>query len=83
MAGSPGLKIYTAEGEYVAACKRFEDAACLVSFLGHGATVRADHAKKYTLWTEGKDGTASESYDKATETMIGRDNAAYFAGVRS
>jgi len=65
MAASPFWKVYDAAGEYQAACKRPEEAACLVDFLGEGATIRAGHDR--VVWTEGKDGRASDSYDAVAE----------------
>ena len=70
MAGSPELKIYTADGRYVAALKEYEAAAAVVTFYGEGATVRLGHSKSLTVWTEGVDGVAAVSYDEAAATMI-------------
>jgi hypothetical protein len=65
-------KIYNPSGEYVAACAYAEDAAALASVLGDGTTVRADHSKAWTCWTEGVDGNAYESYDEAAAHMRSR-----------
>lgn len=70
MAGSPKWKVYDADGEYRAACKYLEEAACLVDFLGDGSTIRAGHDKRWTVWTEGKDGKAGESYDVVAAACI-------------
>ena len=73
MAATPQFKVFNAEGEYVASVKYFEDAACLMSFYGEGASVRAGHGKKETLWTEGRESfSAGESYDDAAEVMASR-----------
>ena len=72
MAASPRFKVYDAAGRYRASCHEMEDAACLVSFLGEGATVRVDHAKRFTVWTEGADGLAFMSYDKTADVMEDR-----------
>ena len=72
MSGTPKLKIYDAGGTYQASVKEYEAAAALVSFYGPGATVRSGHQKRWTLWTEGEDGEAYESYDAAAQTMIER-----------
>lgn len=73
MAASPDLKVFCPQGEYVAACKRYEDAACLASFYGDGATIRLGHAKRLTLWTEGaEEFGAGESYDRAANVMADR-----------
>lgn len=71
MASSPRFKVYTREGEYVAACKHAEHAAAIVGLEGEGATVRLDH--KHIIWREGaEDGCALESYDYAAEIMHSR-----------
>lgn len=73
MAGSPILKVYTAEGEYVAACWHAEDAAALVAIYGDGATIRRGHLKRDVVWTEGAEDTrAGESYDLVAATVNGR-----------
>jgi len=61
MASSPHFKVYDQDGIYQAACKDICAAAVLVAFYGDGATVRSGHTK--VIWTEGVDGSASESYD--------------------
>lgn len=70
MAASPQWKVYLGK-DYRAACKYIEEAACLVSFLGDGATIRADHA--LIVWREGQeDQPASESYDHVTQVVHAR-----------
>lgn len=77
MAGSPILKVYTAEGEYVAACWHPEDAAALVAIYGDGATIRRGHLKRDIVWTEGAEDTrAGESFDLVAATVNGRINRA-------
>lgn len=69
MAASPRWKVYRGS-EYLAACKHVEEAAVLVAFLGDGATIRLDHAARFTVWTEGKeDQSAGESYDHVVSTV--------------
>ena len=68
MAGSPQYKVYSPSGEYVAACKEIEHAAAIIgAFYAYpeepGATIRYGHSKKWTLFTQGIDGDAGESYD--------------------
>jgi len=76
MAGSPHLKVYNAQGEYIGCVKHYEDAACLVASYGDGASVRLGHNKKLTLWNEGSESfTADESYDRAGELMREREQA--------
>lgn len=67
MAASPTWKVY-ANKDYRAACKAVEEAACLVAFLGDGATIRCEHT--LIVWTEGEeDQPAAESYDHVAETV--------------
>ena len=75
MAASPQWKVFNELGEYVAACKYFEDAAAVVGMCDKGATIRLGHAKKYTLWIEGIDGLAGDSYDHCTEVCLNRIDA--------
>ncbi len=63
MAQSPKFKVFDADGNYQASCKEIEAAAALMSLYSNGATIRIDHSPKWTVWTEGTDGWASESYD--------------------
>lgn len=68
MAASPEWKIYSSDGEYMAATKYAEDAAVLVGAMGEGATVRCSHSKKHIVWTEGNETiSASESFDECAE----------------
>lgn len=68
MSASPSLKIYSADGEYVASCKYCEDAAALVAMHGDGTTIRHGHSN--IVWTEGKETQpASESYDFVARTI--------------
>ena len=69
MAGAPHWKVYNAVNEYVAACKFVEDAAAVVSLYSDGATIRNGHAKRDTVWTEGADGAAGESYDHVRQVV--------------
>ncbi len=61
MASTPQWKVYTAEREYIAACKHVEDAAALLAIQEDGATIRYGH--NVIAWTQGADGDAGESYD--------------------
>lgn len=67
MAASPVWKVYTKDGEYVASCKDTEGASLLMNLYGEGSTIRHDHRR--IVWTEGVDGTASESYDGTAEVI--------------
>jgi hypothetical protein len=61
------MKIYTAQGDYVASCVDTGCAAALMSMLGDGATIRNGHTLKHTLWREGSEThSAAESYDYVT-----------------
>lgn len=71
MAATPQLKIYNPQGEYVAACKYFEDAAILVGGYGEGASIRLGHGR--VIWREGSEEfSASDSADGAREVMLAR-----------
>jgi len=72
MAASPNLKVFDANGKYMAACHEMEAAASLAAFYGPGSTVRYGHSKRVVLWTEGQDGQAGESYDAAAQVMYQR-----------
>lgn len=72
MAQSPRFKVYDAAGVYQAACKEPEAAAAVVSIYGPGATIRAGHSKRDTVWVEGDDGDAGDSYDVVAERVLGR-----------
>lgn len=64
-------RVYNSDGEYVALLKHPEDAAALVSCLGEGTTICAEHKK--ALWREGaEDEPASESYDHVAEVVMRR-----------
>jgi hypothetical protein len=71
MAASPGLKVYAASGEYIAACKHATDAAAVVAARGVGATIRDGH--KLVVWQEGSEAQpASESFDFVAGLVDGR-----------
>lgn len=72
MAGAPRFKVYSRDGEYVAATKRPEEAGAVVSMLGNGATIRDGHSPKRIVWTEGVDGHDGASYDVIAETVYAR-----------
>lgn len=83
MAATPRLKVHNPQGEYIASCKHYEDAACLAGLYGEGATIRhADLARKdAVIWREGKERiSAAESYDEAAAIMLDRVNDAYNHG---
>lgn len=84
MAAAPQFKIFDSQGEYMGACKEVEGASALVSFYGEGATIRNGHPKKTTVWTEGADGRASESYDATGKIIVRRvrEQAAHDAAYR-
>ncbi len=51
-------------GKLVARVHFVEDAAALVALYGDGATIRRTiGGKSVTVWTQGKDGEAGDSYD--------------------
>ena len=59
---SPKWKVYTAGKNYVASVADTEGASLLMDLYGDGSTIRLGH--KIIVWTEGKDGRASQSYDQ-------------------
>ena len=84
MSGSPRLKIFNSQGEYIGCVKHYEDAACLVASYGTGATVRFGHSKRQTLWNEGaEDFSAGDSYDQAGQIMRQREDAIWGRPVTS
>lgn len=56
-------KVFSPSGEYVASCHYAEDAAAVVAGYGSGAKIRWGHLARDTVWTDGKDGSAADSYD--------------------
>jgi hypothetical protein len=62
MGASPKWKVYDAGNNYVASVRDVDGASLLMDFYGDGSTIRLDHRR--IVWTEGKDGKASESYDE-------------------
>lgn len=71
MAASPPLKVHNPQGEYVASCKHYEDAAMIVAAYGDGAKIK--HVHGGLLWHEGcEEISASESYDRAAQIMAAR-----------
>jgi hypothetical protein len=63
MGAAPRWKVYSGTGDLRACCKNLEEAAAVVGLLGEGATIRDGHLKRRTVWTEGNDGYAADSYD--------------------
>lgn len=59
-------KVYVG-AEIRGAARYAEDAAAQVAAYGPGASVRDVHNR--TVWREGEDGTAADSYDAAAEHM--------------
>lgn len=78
MAATPKFKVFSPDGEYIAACKYPEDAGALASLEGAGATIRTGHARRHIVWTEGIDGVAYYSYavvEKTIRSKISFENA--------
>ena len=73
MAASPAWKVYSARGEYIASFKYPEDAASLLCSRGDGTQLRAAHAPRFVVWTEGNEEcTAGESMDTVATTAYAR-----------
>ena len=70
MAASPRFKVYDETGTYQAACKELEAAAALTAFYGEGSTIRLDH--RQTVYTNGIDSDAGESYDEVAELALAK-----------
>ena len=80
MAATPRLKVHNPDGEYIASCKHYEDAACLVASYGTGAVIKhADLGRgNQVIWREGSERVAAaESYDEAAQIMAERVSAAF------
>ncbi len=78
MAASPRWKVYDKDGNYQAAVKEVEAAACLVDFYGLGATIRNGHNSSDIMWNEGREEVdAHESYDTVASTVHDRYMKAY------
>ena len=80
MAATPRLKVHNPNGEYIASCKHYEDAACLAALYGAGAVIKhADLSRmNEVIWREGSERIAAgESYDEAASIMQARVSAAY------
>lgn len=74
MAGTPRLKVYNPDGEYVASFKFAEDAAMYVAAAGTNYTIRDGH--KFIVWSEGHEiQPAAESYDTVAECVYARMEA--------
>lgn len=75
MARTPEYKVYSPDGEYLAACRYPMHAAALVGIHGEGGTIRQGHS--LVLWIEGAEGwDAAESYDRTAEIVRLREEAA-------
>ena len=73
MASAPQWKVFNPQGEYVAACKHVEDAACLVAMYGDGAEIRHGHSPRDFVWCEGSETlSAGESYDGVADVVAAR-----------
>jgi len=76
VANSPNFKVYSPAGEYVAACKHAEDAACLAALYGDDATIRYRH--RHVVWEEGNENQpADESYDYVAKVILDRVRAIF------
>ena len=83
MAASPKWKVFDANGTYQAACKEIEAAACLLTLYGDGASIRFDHRKTSTVFVQGEDGDAGESYDQVATFAEAKERTIHCAGVRA
>ena len=72
MGASPNYKVFNPAGEYIAATVHLEDAAAIVALYGKGASIRDGHAMSRTLWVDGSDGSAADSYDRVVVIALER-----------
>ena len=72
MAGAPKSKFFDAAGKYMGSTKEYVIAAFAMEAYGNEATIRLGHNKRDTVWTEGVDGKAEDSYDAVAEAIHGR-----------
>lgn len=64
----PLIYCHDSEGQHQASVRDWPLAGAMMAILGGGATVRfGSHAKADIVYTEGKDGDSSESYDAVFE----------------
>lgn len=80
---TPQFKIYDANGEYQGCTKRAEEAGAVVALLGDGASIRYGHSKSWTLWVEGRDGNAADSYDVVASTCQSNYDARALQGAKA
>lgn len=75
------FKVYTAEGECIAACKYSFDAAAIIGIYGEGATIRMGDNRRNTLYVSSG---GSESIDTIAELlqMAMSDRGVPMAGYR-
>ena len=77
MAASPKWKVYTSAGEYIGSVKHPMYGAMLLAGMGdRGATLRQGHGVSATVWTDGIDGEAAESFDAVVHTVLERTDPA-------
>lgn len=72
MSAAPSWKVYTPEGDYVAACKHPSDAGAIAALYSTGAEIRYGHPRGAVCWIEGADGHAGDSLDLVAETCYRR-----------
>ncbi len=72
MAASPRFKVYDSSGDYRGCLKDPSEAAAVIAALGPGSTIRDGHANKDTVYTDGVDGDAGDSYDHVAEVVWSR-----------
>jgi hypothetical protein len=71
MARTPRFKVYDPDNTYIASVFHPEDAAMIIAGNGgqEGWTIRLGHSRRFTVWTEGVDGIAGQSYDFVADTV--------------
>ncbi len=69
---APQWKIFDAQGLYMGSLHEPTDAAFVIGNYAHGSQVRFGRDPQDTVWTEGVDGLAGDSYDGAVALMFCR-----------
>ena len=69
---APQWKIFDAQGLYMGSLHDPTDAAAVIANYADGSTVRYGRDIEDTVWTEGADGEAGDSFDGTVDLMFFR-----------
>ncbi len=67
---APQWKIFDAQGLYMGSLHDPTDAAAVIANYADGSTVRYGRDAADTVWTEGRDGEAGDSFDGTVDLMF-------------